>query len=75
MKSSLDSARIEFPCPHCGKKHSETVAKLKHKGNTELVCTGCGQRFVLDKTQVSGDLAKVENALAKTLGAFRRLGK
>lgn len=73
MKSVLDSTTIEVPCPHCGKKSSETIGALKNK--TKLTCRHCKTAFDLDASELRRKVAEVENALKKTLGAFGRLGK
>ena len=73
MKSSLDSVTMNIPCPHCGKKLSETIGRLKTK--TNLTCQHCGQAFDLDASELRREVAKVEKQLAKTMSAFGRLGK
>ena len=73
MKSALDSQTIEIPCPNCGKKSRETLGRIK--AVQKLTCRHCRQTFDLDKTQMTREIAKVDAALKKTLGAFGRLGK
>lgn len=73
MKSALDSQTIEIPCPHCGKKTSQTIARLKM--NPHLTCPSCRGGIDVDATQMRTEIAKIEKSLAKTLGALGRLGK
>jgi transcription elongation factor Elf1 len=42
MKNALDSATVELPCPHCGKKSRETIGALKTK--TNITCRHCGKK-------------------------------
>jgi transcription elongation factor Elf1 len=73
MKNALDSATIEVPCPHCGKKTSESIGKLKLK--RDITCRHCRQVIAVDATQMRREVAKVEQALAKLSTTLGRLGK
>jgi transcription elongation factor Elf1 len=73
MKSALDSATIELPCPHCGKKSSETIGTLKTK--TKLTCRHCRASFDLDASELRREVAKVDQQLAQLSRTLGRLGK
>ena len=73
MKSELDSQNIEISYPHCSKKSSETVGRLRTV--EKFSCRHCGNTFDLDKTQMTSEIAKVDAAPKKALGAFGRLRK
>ncbi len=73
MKNMLDSQRIEIPCPHCQRKLSETIAKLKTM--SRMRCRFCGSEFDVDKTKMRVEITKVEQSLAKFQRTLGRLGK
>ena len=62
MKSILDNDTVDVPCPHCGKKLTQRVAKLKT--NPHLTCRHCGQGFDVDPKQFKATLEKVDKAVA-----------
>lgn len=70
--NTLDSHRIELPCPHCGHKLSKTIAQLK--AQHESVTCGCGMSFHVDKAQFLRDIGKAEKAVADLKRALGRLG-
>ena len=49
---------ITFSCEHCGSQRNTSVAYVK--GNSEFVCSSCGQTNRFDAPDV---LRKVEKAL------------
>ncbi len=73
MKNMLDSQAIEIPCPHCQRKLSETIGKLKT--NPVLRCRYCSNEVKVDATQMRTEIAKVEQSLAKLQRSLGRLGK
>ena len=73
MKSALDSQSIEIPCPHCGKKTGQTIARLKT--NPHLTCPSCRGGIDVDATQMRTEIAKVEKSLAQLSRTLGRLGK
>lgn len=73
MKSGLDSQRIEIPCPHCGQKLSETIAKLKT--NPKLTCKRCHGAVDIDATDLRRKITQVEKTLADFARKLSRLGK
>lgn len=73
MKNIMDMQSIEVPCPHCGHKLSQTIGKLKT--NPKLTCPSCKAGFSLDASKFRADIAKIDQATAKLLGAFGRIGK
>lgn len=73
MKNLLDSQRIEIPCPHCQRKLSETIGKLK--SISKLRCRFCSTEINLDKTKMRAEIAKVEQELAKFQRSLGRLGQ
>jgi|DEB19_MinimDraft_2_1074335.scaffolds.fasta_scaffold12976_2 uncharacterized Zn finger protein len=62
MKSVLDNDTIEVPCPNCGHKLKERIAKLKT--NPKLTCRSCSTAFVVDAKQLKVATEKVDKALA-----------
>lgn len=73
MKNLLDSHNIEIPCPHCSKKNSETIGRLKTK--REITCRHCGASFDLDTSNLRREVAQVENQLAQLNRTLGKLGK
>jgi len=73
MKNMIDSQSIEVPCPHCGHKLSETIGKLKT--NSKLTCPKCKGTISIDANQMRGEIAKVEQALAKLQRSLSSFGK
>ena len=73
MKNLLDSQSIEIPCPHCQRKLSETIGKLK--SISKLRCRFCGTVFDVDKSKMRTEIAKVEQELTKFQRSLGRLGK
>lgn len=73
MKNLLDSQSIEIPCPHCQRKLSETIGKLK--SISKLRCRFCGADFNVDKSKMRTEIAKVEQELTKFQRSLGRLGK
>lgn len=69
----FDSHSIEIPCPHCSRKASQTIGKLKT--NPNLVCSGCRKPFRVEANQLNTELRKAEQALAKLQRSLSRLGK
>jgi DNA-directed RNA polymerase subunit RPC12/RpoP len=72
-KLSLDSQRIEIPCPHCAHKIGQTIGQLK--GKTKLVCPACRKNFELDQTNLRSQIAKLEKTLAELNRTISRIGK
>ena len=73
MQIALDSVAIELPCPHCGKKNSKTIGRLKTK--PDLTCSYCGQWFSIDKAELAREVAKVEQQIQQALAGLGRLGQ
>jgi transcription elongation factor Elf1 len=73
MKNALDSATIDIPCPHCGKKSSETIRRLKTVD--KLTCCHCHASFELDASDMRRQIAQVENQLAQLSRKLGSLGK
>lgn len=73
MISNLDGQSIELSCPHCQRKLSQTIGKIKT--NPTLRCPACGQDFRVNASQFKAQFAKVEKALADLTRKFGRLGK
>ena len=73
MKNLLDSQSIEIPCPHCQRKLSETIGKLK--AVSKLRCRFCSAEINVDKTKMRAEITKVEQELAKFQRTLGRLGK
>lgn len=73
MTNLLDGQTIELPCPNCGRKLPQTVAKIKT--NPTLRCTGCGNSFRVDANQFRTEISKVEKSLADLKRTLGRLGK
>lgn len=73
MISNLDGQSIDLPCPHCQRKLSQTIGKIKT--NPTLRCPNCGQTFSVDANQFRTEIAKVEKALADLGRTLGRLGK
>lgn len=73
MNSVLDSQAIAIPCPKCGHQSSHTIRKLKT--NPHLTCSGCGQGFQIDATDMRRKIAEVEKTLANFKRTLSRLGK
>lgn len=73
MKNFLDDQTIELTCPNCSHKLKERIGKLKT--NPKLACTKCSSGINIDASHMRGEVAKVEQALAKlqrTLGSFAK---
>lgn len=60
----LNDARLDIPCPHYGKKVSQTLAWLQ--AHDHFTCSGCRKRVTID----SSDLAKGLKSAEKTLGTL-----
>jgi transcription elongation factor Elf1 len=73
MKNALDSATVELPCPHCGKKSAETIGALKTK--TNLTCRHCRGSFSLDASDLRREVAQAEKSLTQLRRTLARLGK
>lgn len=71
--NTLDSHRIEFPCPHCGGELVQTVGQIKT--HTDVTCRHCGQVFDLDATQFKVEIAKAEQALTDFVRKLGRLSQ
>ncbi len=66
MKNIFDDQTLDIPCPHCGQKSTERVARLKE--NPTLTCTGCGNHIKID----ADELRNATDALQKQLDAIFR---
>jgi len=73
MKSILDNDTVDVPCPHCGKKLKERVAKLKT--SPHLTCRHCGQGFDVDAKQFKAATEKVDKAVADLQRKIGRIFK
>jgi transposase-like protein len=73
MKSILDGQTIELPCPHCSRKLTETIGKIKT--NPDLTCRSCGKTFSVKADQFRQEIAKLEKSLADLQRTLGRLGK
>ena len=69
----LDSAKIDIPCPHCGRKLQKAIGRLKL--NPTLRCPGCHQPVVVDAKQLRSGLSNVDASLKKLSKALGRIGK
>lgn len=73
MKSVLDNDTVDVPCPHCGRKLTERVSKLK--ASPQLTCRHCGGVFNVDAKQFKAATEKVDKALADLQRKVGRLFK
>lgn len=73
MKNMLDSQLAEVACPHCARKFSESVGKLKT--NPALKCPGCGRDFKVRAEGLKAGLAQSEKAIADFKRAISRIGQ
>lgn len=73
MTNMLDSQRAEVACPHCKRKFSESLGKLKT--NPTLKCPGCGQSINVRADNFKAGLAQSEKAIADFRKAVGRIGK
>lgn len=73
MTGLLDNETIEFPCPHCRREVSETIAKLKR--NPKLTCRACRQDFTVNANQLRAAIQNIEQSLANLQRQLGRLGK
>lgn len=71
--NTLDSQAIEFACPHCSRKNTQTIGKLK--SNPQLTCRACGQAFTVNANELRTGVQKIEKSLADLQRALGRLGK
>ena len=73
MKNMPDSQLAEVACPHCARKFSESVGKLK--ANPALKCPGCGQSIKVRAEGLKAGLAQSEKAIADFKRAISRIGQ
>lgn len=69
----FDDAKIDLPCPHCGKKTAKTVRWLK--SHSEMACHACGELFQLDTKELKSGLSAAEKKVADLKRQLSRLGK
>ncbi|WP_137803414.1 hypothetical protein [Caulobacter sp. 3R27C2-B] len=62
-KLSLDSAKVDVPCPQCGKKLTDTIGALRRKPQRN--CRGCGVDFTIDTKQLDKDVRDLNRSLDK----------
>lgn len=72
MTGLLDNETIEFACPHCRRKVSQTIGKLKM--NPKLTCH-CGQVFAANPNELRAAIHSSEQALAQLQRTLGRLNK
>lgn len=60
-KGFLDDAKVDVPCPECGRKVVASLGQLKR--NPTLQC-GAGHAFDVDAKQATRELDKVDKAIA-----------
>lgn len=70
MKSAFDDSTIDVPCPHCGKKLTERVGKLKL--SPQLTCRHCNGVFDVKAEQFQAAIKKADQSLADLR---RRIGR
>lgn len=69
----FDDAKIDVPCPSCGKETSKTISWLKsHK---EITCGRCNTTFEVDTTKFEKDLRAAEKQVADFKRKMSRLFK
>lgn len=73
MVSILDNNTVDIPCPHCSKKLSERIGKLKT--NPKLTCRFCQGVFTVDADQLRATTQKVDKALTDLKRTAGRLFK
>lgn len=73
MTGLLDKETIDFPCPNCRHKVSQTIGKLKL--NPKLTCRSCGQGFTVDAHKLRARINDVEKSLADLQRRIGRFGK
>lgn len=73
MTGPLDSQTIEFPCPNCRQKCTETIGKLKL--NPKLTCRACHKDFTVDANQLRTGIQGIEKALTELKRTLSRFGK
>lgn len=70
---TLDNHAIELPCPHCGRKISQTIGKLK--ANPHLTCPGCKGGIDIKADQLRRAVDGINKQLTDLKRALGRLGK
>jgi transcription elongation factor Elf1 len=60
---TIDSVQLDFECPYCRKKFSQTVRRLKSQ--PEFACTGCGSALAVDVDQFVRTLKKISRVGAE----------
>jgi uncharacterized Zn finger protein len=71
--TTFDSTTVDVPCPHCGHKTAEKIARLK--GNPQLTCRACGTVYKVDARHLVEGLRKVDrelDALRKTIDRINK---
>ena len=64
------NAKIDVPCPQCGKDVQQPLGRLK--GKVDVTCPKCRTSFTIDATQLQEGLAEQERAIERML---KGLGK
>ena len=75
MNSILDSAKVDIPCPKCGRKIKESLGRLKN--NPTLRCT-CGTSIEINSTGKGGlaqGMKTVDKGVSNLQTVVRKLGK
>jgi transcription elongation factor Elf1 len=71
VKLDLDSHRVDFKCPGCGHKLSETIGRVKR--NPTIHCAGCGKDIAVNGDELRRAIDGVQrrlDQLARTIGSL-----
>lgn len=69
----FEDHELDFDCPGCGAKNSFKLGQVK--GDTNIVCVGCGQSIKLEDNGVSEGLDAVNKGIAdfdKTISGLNK---
>lgn len=58
---SLDSEKLQVPCPHCGKGIEVTIGQAKR--SPDVRCRSCGQTSKLDATKFKKQIETAEKSV------------
>lgn len=70
---NLDGVCIDIPCPGCGHKFEESIARLK--GDPQLSCPACGISFCVQADALRKGLKAAEKAISDLRATLRKTFK